>query len=65
VPDSGFYYSPRPEATPEAELTALANVYAFVLDSAKNRGRLPDKSGPDDVRKDQDAHTARARIPEQ
>ena len=59
MPDSGVYYSPRPEATPEAELSALANVYAFVLDSAKNRGRLSDKSGPDDAEDTKNARTAK------
>jgi hypothetical protein len=48
----------RPDATPEIEISALANVYRFVLDChAKKRGRLLDKSGPDDARKDQDART--------
>jgi len=28
-------YSQHPDATPETELSALANVYRFVLDSAK------------------------------
>jgi hypothetical protein len=42
---------PRPDATPETELAALANVYAFILDSAKKRGRPLDKSGPDDAMK--------------
>jgi hypothetical protein len=50
-------FQPRPDATPEAELSALANAYAFILESAKKRGRLPDKSGPDDARKEKDART--------
>ena len=40
-------YTPRRDATPEAELSALAAVYRIVL-SAKKRGRIPDESGPDD-----------------
>jgi hypothetical protein len=40
-------YVPRPDATPEAELDTLAACYRFILDSAKKRGRFPDKSGPD------------------
>jgi hypothetical protein len=43
-------YSPGPDATPEAEFSALATAYAFILDSAKKRGRLRDKSGPDDAK---------------
>jgi hypothetical protein len=27
-----IHYSPRPDATPEAELSVLANVYRFILD---------------------------------
>jgi hypothetical protein len=56
-------YTPRPDATPEGELTSLASVYRLVLDSAKKRGRLPDKGGPEDARKDQDAGT-KTRIPQ-
>lgn len=49
--NSNVIYSPRSDATPGAELTALAVVYKFVLDChAKKRGRLPDKSGPDDAK---------------
>jgi hypothetical protein len=47
-------YTPRPDATPEGELTALAAVYRLILDSKK----AAPESRPDDMRKDQDAHTA-------
>jgi len=50
-------YTARSDAAPEAEAYALANAYRFILDSAKKRGRLLDKSGPEDARKDQDART--------
>ncbi len=50
-------YTARSDAAPETEASALANVYRLILDSAKKRGRLLDKSGPDDARKDQDART--------
>jgi len=43
-------YAPRPDATPAGEVAALTSVYAFLLDSAKKRGRFPDKSGPDDTK---------------
>ena len=43
-------FRPHADATPETELTALVNAYAFLLDSAKKRGRFPDKSGPDDTK---------------
>jgi hypothetical protein len=41
-------YAPRADATPESERAALVNVYRLALDSAKKRGRLPDKGDPDD-----------------
>jgi hypothetical protein len=34
-------YTPRPDATPKAELDALANVYRFILDCKAERGRPP------------------------
>jgi hypothetical protein len=43
-------YRPHADATPEAEFSAITDAYAFLLDSAINRGRLPDKSGPDDAK---------------
>jgi hypothetical protein len=30
-------YIPRPDATPEAELNVLANVYRFILDCHRNK----------------------------
>ena len=49
-------YVPRPDATPEVELDALASVYRFVLDCGDARraekmekaaGRLPSPDGRD------------------
>jgi len=40
-------YRPRLDTSPQAEVSALAACYRIVL-SANGRGRLPDKSGPDD-----------------
>jgi hypothetical protein len=55
-------YTSRPDATPQAERSALANVYAFILDSANKRGRLSDKSGPDDAMKGQKHDRAHSSI---
>jgi hypothetical protein len=57
-------YACRPDATPQAELTALAACYRMILDSAKKRGRTLDESGPEDVkgRSESDFH-AKTRIP--
>ena len=42
-------YLPRPDATPEAELNALAGVYRYILDSKNQKavGRLPSPDGHD------------------
>ncbi len=42
-------YTPRSDTTPEAEQSALAACYRIILDSQSKRGRLPDKSGPNDA----------------
>jgi hypothetical protein len=49
-------YSARADATPEAELSALAAVYRFVLDCRAKKEAAPE-SRPNDARKDQDAGT--------
>jgi hypothetical protein len=57
-------YTPHPDATPETEISALAACYRIVLDSAKKRGRLLDKSGPDDAKeRSKDDSSAKTRIP--
>ncbi len=43
-------YAGPTNTTPETEISAVANVYKLVIDSARKRGRLPDKSGPDDAK---------------
>jgi len=57
-------YSRRPDVKPEDELNALAACYRIILDSAEQRGRLPDKNDPEDVkgRSESDFHAA-TRIP--
>jgi hypothetical protein len=52
----GLSYAVRPDVTASAELSALANVYRFVLDCRSNKEAAP-ASGPDDARKDQNAGT--------
>jgi hypothetical protein len=44
-------YAPRPDATPEGELSALAAVYAFVLDCRTNT-KTTQPGGPDDDEKE-------------
>jgi hypothetical protein len=41
-------YTPRHDAMPEDELNALVAIYRLIIGSENERGRLPDKSGPDD-----------------
>ena len=50
-------YDQLPGTTAEAELSALANVYAFILRKHQERQRATRPGGPDDARKDQDAGT--------
>jgi hypothetical protein len=50
-------YGPRPGATPEDEVLALAAVYRLVLQAhEKKKGASPDAL--DDVKEDQHVHTA-------
>jgi hypothetical protein len=49
-------YAQRPDATLEAELSALASAYRFVLDCHAKKEAAPE-SRPEDARKDQDAGT--------
>jgi hypothetical protein len=45
-------YTPRPDATPEAEVSTLANVYRLLLDSAaKNAAGVTSTNGDDAERK--------------
>ncbi len=48
--DPSVYYRPLPGITRESEAVVLGRVYQLVIDSARKRGRLPDKSGPDDAK---------------
>ncbi len=41
-------YSSRGDATPESEVSALANVYRFILDCHKKKASRP--GGPDDAK---------------
>jgi hypothetical protein len=50
VADPAVTYATRPDATPEAELSALAAIYRLVIDSANERDRSRDKSGSVDAR---------------
>jgi hypothetical protein len=52
----GIAYAQRHDATAEAEISALVNVYKFILDSHARKEAAPE-SRPDDARKDQDAGT--------
>lgn len=41
-------YTPHPDATPEDELTALANIFAFVLRCDQEREKGGPSTAPDD-----------------
>ncbi len=59
--DGSIAYAARAETTPESEVSALANVYRFVLDShAKKKATRP--GGPD-ARKENLHDSGNASIP--
>ena len=47
-------YTPRPNATPEGELNALASVYRFILDcnAKKKAARLGDSDDAKEIKND-------------
>ena len=45
--DTRVYYTPRPDATPESELTALTAVYAYLLKNTKAARPAPEPSDRD------------------
>jgi hypothetical protein len=56
---SRIYYATRPDATPEVEISALANVYRLILDSKK----AAPSSGPDDVKGSRNDSRRKVSIP--
>jgi hypothetical protein len=59
---SGISYVPRPDATPEGELDALAAVYAYILRCGDARRAEKKKAtrpgGPDDAEEPKNDRTA-------
>jgi hypothetical protein len=65
--EPSVHYTPPAGITPEMEADALAAVYSLCLQKHRENQRAAKDSqpgGPDDVRKDLDAHTATSNIPE-
>jgi hypothetical protein len=60
--NSRITYTPRPDATPEVELDALAAVYRFILDCHERKKAAP-ASRPDDAERSS-SDGARTIIPE-
>jgi hypothetical protein len=57
-------YTPRPDATPEGELNALASIYRFVLDSAqKNAAGRTSTNGSDEKGRSRNDSLDKTRIP--
>jgi hypothetical protein len=56
-------YAPRPDVTPDVEVSALANVYKFVLDCRAKKEAAPRQSRPDDPERKSDEIRTKARIP--
>ncbi len=55
-----FVYTPRPDATPEGELSALAAVYRLILDHAKKNAAGMTSTNGDDAKKGSLKHEVRA-----
>jgi len=51
-------YAPRPDATPEGELDALATVYAFVLQKGREKKKGTRPGAPEDGEESKNASTA-------
>ncbi len=56
-------YRPSPDTTPESEARTLAAAYRFVLQVYEEKKKGAHPGTPDDVRRNQDAHTAEKSIP--
>jgi hypothetical protein len=54
-------YTPRTDATPEVEISALANVYRFVLDRANKNAAGVSSTNGDDAMKGSLEHEVRAK----
>ncbi len=52
-------YAPRAGATPETEISALANVYRFVLDCRAKKKAVPDRRPDDAERRSSDGATGK------
>lgn len=58
----GIIYRPRPDATPEAELQALATVYEFIIESSQGKEKAAGTSGgEDDAKEIKNACTAKSK----
>ena len=55
---SDIRYSPRGDATPEAELDALSQVYAFILQKHQERKKGSGAAALDDVVKESNGYDA-------
>ena len=50
-------YTPLPDAAPERELDALAEIFAFALKAHARKKAATSSGQEDDARKDHNAHT--------
>ncbi len=57
-------YTPRPDTTPETEISALGNVYRFILDChAKKNAASVDSANGDDVKESKNESRRKDIIP--
>jgi hypothetical protein len=51
-------YAPHPDATPETELSTLANVYAFILQKHQEKQKGGPETAPDDAKEIENVRAA-------
>ncbi|MGI8866656.1 MAG: hypothetical protein ACR2G1_07995 [Rubrobacteraceae bacterium] len=60
MPEPAITYAPRPDTTPEGELSTLAVVYRFILDTRKENAAGMTSTNGDDAKKGSLKHEVRA-----
>jgi hypothetical protein len=63
VSEARITYTPRRDATPEAELNALAAAYHFILFESQSAKKAAHPGGPEDPERRSDEIRAKTSIP--
>ena len=63
MPESAISYAPRPDATPESELSALTSAYRFILNCHNKKEAAPESRPEDAERRSNEIGADKGRIP--